>query len=159
MDEFGNPFTTATKAADGWVKSFAAIEGGTVTSVSQIVDIILREAATRLADQISGPITDVVSRRQVEEALRKTQTGYAPGPDGITVDFYQLMRTWFVIQLTIFFAKTSLHIQAPIQYKGGSLFLPCAEATVFMLTWKCTDQFCWQMSVAKCQQGRTGSPI
>ena len=63
VDEFGMPFATATKAADGWVKSFAAIEGGTVTSASQIVDIILREAATHLADQFSGPITDLVSRR------------------------------------------------------------------------------------------------
>ena len=32
------------------------------------------------------------------------------------------MRTWPVIQFTIFFAKSSLYIQAPIQYKGGLLF-------------------------------------
>ena len=50
VDEFGMPFATAIKAADGWVKSFTAIEGGTVTTASQIVDIILREAATHLAD-------------------------------------------------------------------------------------------------------------
>ena len=123
VDELGMPFATATKAADGWVKSFAAIEGGTVTSASQIVDIILREAATNLADQFSGPITELVSRRQVEEASRKTKTGSAPGPDGITVDFLQLMRTWSVIQLTILFAKSPLYIQAPMQYKGGSLFV------------------------------------
>ena len=90
VDEFGMPFATATKAADGWVKSFAAIEGGTVTSASQIVDIILREAATNLADQFSGPITELVSSRKVEEeALRNTKIGFAPGPDGITVDFLQ----------------------------------------------------------------------
>ena len=118
----GMPFATATKAADGWVKSFAAIEGGTVTTAAQIVDIVLRDAAINLADQFSGPITDIISRRQVEEVLRKTKTGSAPGPDGITVDLLQLMRTWSVIQLTIFFSKTSLYIQAPIQYKGGSLF-------------------------------------
>ena len=81
VDDFGMPFATATKAADGWVKSFAAIEGGTVTTASQIVDIILREAATNLADQFSGPITELISQRQVEEALRKTQTGSAPGLD------------------------------------------------------------------------------
>ena len=74
VDEFGMPFATATKAADGWVKSFAAIERGTVTSASQIVDIRLREAATNLANQFSGPITEFVSRRQ----LRKTKTGSAP---------------------------------------------------------------------------------
>ena len=46
----GMPFATATKAADGWVKSFAAIEGGTVTTAAQIVDIVLREAAINLVD-------------------------------------------------------------------------------------------------------------
>ena len=92
--EYGMPFATATKAADGWVKSFAVIEGGTFTTAAQIVDIVLREAANNLADQFSGPITDIISRRQVEEALRKTKSGSAPGPDGITVDFLQRMRTW-----------------------------------------------------------------
>ena len=81
-----------------------------------IVDIILREAATHLADQFSGPITDFILRRQVEEASRKTKTCSAPGPDGITVDFIELMRTWSVIQLTILFAKSSLYIQSPIQF-------------------------------------------
>ena len=76
-----------------------------------------------MADKFAGPITDLVSRRQVEEALRKTKTGFAPGPDGITVDFLKRMRTWSVIQLTILFAKSSLYIQTPIQYKGGSLFV------------------------------------
>ena len=73
VDEDGMLSATATKAADGWVKSFAAIEGGTVTTASQIVDIVLREAASNLADQFSGPITELISRRQVEEPLRKTK--------------------------------------------------------------------------------------
>ena len=46
IDKFGVPFPTAQRAADGWVKSFAAIEGGEITTASQIVDIVLREAAT-----------------------------------------------------------------------------------------------------------------
>ena len=75
-----------------------------------------------MANQYSGPITDIVSRRQVEEALRKTKAGSAPGPDGITVDLLQLMRTWSVVQLSILFTKTALYVQSPIQYKGGSLF-------------------------------------
>ena len=29
---------------------------------------------------------------EVEEAVRKTKTGSAPGPDGITVDFFQSMK-------------------------------------------------------------------
>ena len=55
------PFAIVIKAADGWVKSFPAIEGGTVTTAAQIVDIVLRKAATNLADQFSGPITDIIS--------------------------------------------------------------------------------------------------
>ena len=63
VDEESMRFATATKAADGWVKSFAAIEGGRVTTAAQIVDIVRREAAINLADKYSGPITDIVSRR------------------------------------------------------------------------------------------------
>jgi hypothetical protein len=122
VDSDGTPFPTATKAADGWVKTFAAIEGGTVSSAEQIIEIVLQEAAICLANQYTGPVTDIISRRQVEEALRKTKAGSAPGPDGITVDLLQLMRTWSVVQLSILFTKTALYVQAPIQYKGGSLF-------------------------------------
>ena len=67
------------------MKSFAAIEGGEVTSASQIVDIVLREAASHFAKHYTGPITDLIFRKHVEEALRKTKTGTAPGPDEITV--------------------------------------------------------------------------
>ena len=49
VDDDGMPFATVTKAADGWVKSFAAIEGGTVTTAAQIVEIVLQEAAIHLA--------------------------------------------------------------------------------------------------------------
>ena len=95
---------------------------GEVTTAFQVVDIVIKEAGTHLASHYSGPITDLISRRQVEEAFRKIKNGSAPGPDGITVDFLQLLRTWSVIQLTTLFAKASLYIQAPIQYTGG-LFL------------------------------------
>ena len=122
VDHDGTPFPTATKAADGWVKTFAAIEGGTITSAEQIIEIVLQEAAICLANQYSGPITDIISRRQVEEALRKTEAGSAPGPDGITVDLFQLMRTWSVVQLSILFTKTAIYVKSPIQYKGGALF-------------------------------------
>ena len=60
VDEFGVLFATATEAADGWVKSLAATEGGTVTTASQSVDIIMREAGIHLANQSSGPITDFI---------------------------------------------------------------------------------------------------
>ena len=78
IDEFGVPFPTARGAADGWVKSFAAIEGGEVTTASRIVHIVLREAATHLANHYAGPVTDLISRREVEETLRKTKAGSAP---------------------------------------------------------------------------------
>ena len=136
MDEFGVLFPIARQAADGWVQAFATNEGGEVTTANQIVDIVLKEAATHFASHYTGPITELISRRQVEEALSRTKAGSAPGPDGITVEFLQLMRTWSAIQPTTLFAKSALYIQAPIQYKGGAFFMP---------TWKCTDRFCLLM--------------
>ena len=73
VDDEGVPFATATKAVDGWVKSFAAIEGGTVTTAEQIVDIVLEEAAVNLAHQYSGLITDIMLRRP-NQALHQDRT-------------------------------------------------------------------------------------
>ena len=138
------PYPTARQAADGWVQAFAIIEGGEVTTATQIVDIVLREAATHFASHYAGRITELISRRQVEEVLRRTKAGFARGPCGITVEFLQLMRTWSAIQLTTLFAKSALYVQAPIQYTGGALFISTKE-NVHMSTWKCTDQFCLLM--------------
>ena len=139
-------------------KPFLAIEGGTVTRAAQIVEIVLQEAAINLAHQYSGPITDIISRRQVEEALRKTKTDFAPGPDGITIDLLQLMRTWPVVQLIIFFTNTSLYVQAPIQYKGGSVFLlyKGKGAHIDMDKYIFT---CWRTSLGRYQPGHIGSVI
>ena len=115
------PCPTARQAVDGWAQGFAKIEGGDVTTADQIVDIVSKEAAKHLASHYTGPITDLISRRQVEDVLRKTKAGSAPGPDGITVDFLLMMRAWSTIQVTTLFAKSALYVKAPIQYKGGVL--------------------------------------
>ena len=74
IDEFGMFFfPTARHAADGWVQVFATIEGGVVPTASQVADIVFKEAATHLASHHLGLITDLISRRQVEEALRRTK--------------------------------------------------------------------------------------
>ena len=56
--------------ADGWVLVSAKIEGGDTTTADQIIDIVLKEAAINLASHFTGPITDLISRRQVEEDMR-----------------------------------------------------------------------------------------
>ena len=81
IDEFGVPFPTAQRAADGWVKSFATIEREEVTTASQIVHIVVREAAALFAKHYTGLVTDLISRRHVEEAISKTKSGLVSGPD------------------------------------------------------------------------------
>ena len=43
IDEFGMPFPTARHAVDGRVQAFAKIEGGDVTTSTQIVDIVSKK--------------------------------------------------------------------------------------------------------------------
>ena len=62
------------------------------------------------------------SRTQIEEALRQTKSGSAPGPDGVSIDLLRLAHTWSAVQLSIMYLKTTLHIAIPIQYRGGTLF-------------------------------------
>ena len=53
-------------------------EGGEVTTATQVVDIVVKkEAATHLASRYTGLVTDLISRRQVEEVLRRTKAGSA----------------------------------------------------------------------------------
>ena len=81
-----------------------------------------KKAAMHLASHFTGTITDYNSRGQLEEALKKTKPGSAPGSDGVTVDFLLLMRAWTTVQLTTLFATSALHVQVSIQYKSLFFF-------------------------------------
>ena len=65
------PHLLARNAADGWVQTFARIEGGDITTADRIVDIVLKEASINLACHYMGPMTDFISIMQVEEVLRQ----------------------------------------------------------------------------------------
>ena len=83
---------------------------------------MLSETAHAATTRAEGPLGDVLFRTQVEEVLRQTKAGSAPGPTGISIDFLRLAGAWSAIQLAIFYFKTTLHIATLIQYRGGTPF-------------------------------------
>jgi hypothetical protein len=110
------------RIADAWAKAFAEIEGGQEVTPDALANIVLSETINAVTTHASGPLGDVLSRTQIEEALRQTKAGSAPGPGGVSIDFFRLASTWSAVQLSISFFKTTLHIAIPIQYRGGTLF-------------------------------------
>ena len=103
MDANGNPLPDVERIADAWVKAFAEIEGGQEVAPDTLADIVLRETVSAVTTHASGPIADVLSRTQIEEALRQTKSGSAPGPDGVSIDLLRLIHAWSAVQLSILY--------------------------------------------------------
>ena len=81
IDSFGMPFPTVRQAAYGWVQAFAKIEGGEVTTASQVVGIVLKETATHLASQpLLGPHHGPDLSQASERSFEKNQSGLSSRP-------------------------------------------------------------------------------
>ena len=73
-------------------------------------------------DGYKGPLTDLPTRQQIENAFRKTKRRSAPGPDGVAADILILTRTWSSIQIAALALKSALTMQTRLQSRGGRLF-------------------------------------
>ena len=103
MDANGNPLPDVERIADAWVKAFAEIEGGQEVAPDTLADIVLRETVSAVTALTPGPLADVLSRTQIEEALKQTKSGSAPEPDGVSVDFLRLIHAWSAVQFSILY--------------------------------------------------------
>ena len=158
MDASGNPLPDVQRVADAWVRAFAEIEGGQVVTPDALANIVLSETVNAVTTHVEGPLGDVLSRTQVEEALGQTKAGTAPGPDGISIDFSRLAGAWSAIQLTILYFKTTLHIATLSNIEGDfCLNFTRGEATIW--TWLCTVPSSWQTPSAECQQEPGRGPV
>ena len=122
LDGNKQPYSTATKLHNGWVDTFAAIEGGYSVSEQEIAELVCQETK-RLSQAHSEmrPLKWLLSPLQIEAALRSVKAGSAPGPDGVSADLLRAIGPAFILRLWILYLKSSLTMQAPIQYRGGYL--------------------------------------
>ena len=86
MDASGNPLPDVQRNADAWVRAFAEIEGGQEVTPDALANIVMSDTVNAVTTHVAGPLGDVLCRTQIEEALRQTKAGSAPGPDGISID-------------------------------------------------------------------------
>ena len=70
MDASGSPLPDVERIADAWVKAFAEIEGGQEVTPDTLANIVLRETVRAVTTHASGPLGDVLSRTQIEEARK-----------------------------------------------------------------------------------------
>ena len=107
MDAAGSPLPDVERIADAWVKAFAEIEGSQEVTPDTLANIVLSETVRAVTTHASGPLGDVFSRTQIEEALRQTKSESAPGPDGVSIDLFRLAHTWSAVQFSMMYFKTT----------------------------------------------------
>ncbi|CAE7795803.1 unnamed protein product, partial [Symbiodinium sp. CCMP2456] len=118
----GTVAQTPDEAEDLWVKHFAGIEAG--VCIDPVV--FAREVqATQTGKDLDGyclTTEDVPSRLELEDSLRRTQTGRAFGLDNVPGEVLHVAAGASSRALYQLFLKMSLRVAEPVQFKGGSLF-------------------------------------
>ena len=115
-----------------WIEHFSSIEAGTVVEADYIVDTVMQAEVSKASLQVFGRREDLPTARRLFNAVRKTKVHSAPGPDAVGPGIYRHHAAieWSVTQLFALAIKQSLCLRAPIQNRGGSLFVLWKRAAI-----------------------------
>ena len=104
-----------------WVQHFQHLEAGTSVSPEQLVrNAILRQEQGR--QDMCFKLQDLPTLHQVEEAIRKTRTQRAAGPDSLPNEFFRCVPGLAAQVLWPLAMKFAVRLEEPVQFKGGQLF-------------------------------------
>ena len=104
-----------------WQQRCAQLEVGHVTTVQEIRQRCRRTSykATEALQEIA--VEDIPTVLELEARIRKVRRGKAPGPDGLRSDVCSIAAPELSKLLYPILVKQTLHIEEPIQARGGLL--------------------------------------
>ena len=117
----GTPAATAQEAETLWIQHFAGIEDGKRVEPVEFVRRVQQLQQDKDLDLYTLAATDLPSRVELEQSLRKTQMGRAKGLDGVPGELLHLAAATVSKSLYQLFLKASLRAAEPLAFKGGSL--------------------------------------
>ena len=103
-----------------WVKHFASLEAGTVMSPEDFFRQAIQEQPNAILPT-TWTAGDLPQLGWLEQAIRKLQTGKAPGPDLITNEVLKASPGAAARMLLPLMWKMVLRLQEPVIWKGGRL--------------------------------------
>lgn len=114
--EDGSTAENMQSAQDRWRRHFAKMEGGTISSASQLLQDQKRQlqGGTVEADQLPTIF-------ELERQMMKAKAKKAMGPDGVPPEILKHAAAYMSYHYWPLFAKISLTRQESLQFKGGRL--------------------------------------
>ena len=87
INEYGLPKTTPSELVKHVRKFYAWLYGCDQTDLSK-QNFFLDHINTELSDQQNGDLQVNLSEYEIETAINQMAKGKAPGPDGLSIEFY-----------------------------------------------------------------------
>ena len=113
-----------------WVRHFSSIEAGSPQAPGHIVAECRKRQDAIDLDDYDVEASEILTRTQIEDGLRSSQPGKAPGKDRVPSDLLRLCPSGLSRSLFPIVLKFVMRLQEPIQWKGGGLTL-CVEEKRF----------------------------
>ena len=95
IDEYGLPTTTPGEMVEHVRKYYAGLYRCGQTDLSQ-QNFFLDHISAELSDQQNGNLQVNLSEHEIETAINQMAKGKAPGPDGLSIEFY--IHCWSIIK-------------------------------------------------------------
>ena len=95
IDEYGLPTTTPGEMVEHVRKYYAGLYGCGQTDLSQ-QNFFIDHISAKLSDQQNGNLQVNLSEHEIETAINQMAKGKAPGPDGLSIEFY--IHCWSIIK-------------------------------------------------------------
>ena len=95
IDEYGLPTTTPGEMVEHMRKYYAGLYGCDQTDFS-LQNFFLDHISAELSDQQNSNLQVNLSEHEIETAINQMAKGKAPGPDGLSIEFY--IHCWSIIK-------------------------------------------------------------
>ena len=95
IDEYGLPRTTPGELMEHVRKFYAGLYGCDQTDLSK-QNFFLDHINTKLSDQQNGNLQVNLSEYEIETAINQMAKGKAPGPDGLSIEFF--IHCWSIVK-------------------------------------------------------------
>ena len=122
ITETGDTAKDVDQLRKTWRDYFASIECGHEVHPEELHQLCNYTAMANFKQPDQAFLQGLPTLLDLERSLRKCNHGKAPGPDRLVPELCRYAARWMSHFLSPLFLKTSLYLEEPIHFKGGTLF-------------------------------------
>ena len=122
LTDQGEPAKDVEQLRKTWRDYFASIECGHEVQPEELHQLCNYTAIVNFKMPDPAFLQGLPTLLDFERALRRCNPGKAAGPDRLVPELGRYAARWMSHMLSPLFLKTSLYLEEPIHFKGGTLF-------------------------------------